>query len=884
MIGKTGVSGSGQSVVITLNGKTYQATVDAQGNWRVDLPAADPQALSAGSQPLRVTATGAAGNSSEVSSTVTVNRVPPTLTLKPITLDGVINHAESQSDQVISGNASLTEAGRSVLVTFNGKQYSATVQADGSWSVTLQSADLQALGDDTYTYSATVSDTAGNSTTASGQVTLDANVANLPVLTVNAVTGNNIINGAEIKAAQILSGSSLNLEAGQTVTVTLNGKTYLTTVDNQGHWQVSVPVTDLAQLAQGQHRLEISAQDKSGNPSVATHSFEVNTALSGIAIDPVTGDDKLNLSEVAQALTITGSSQNVAAGTAVILSLHGKTYTGTTTADGKWSVQLPATDLQQLVNGTTRLTFRTVDSAGNTLSGNNAIGVFIHTQPTATISPFFGDGILNAVEAGSAQTLSGTTGITSAGQTVTVTLGGTEYPSTVTAGGNWSLTFNGKSYSGTVGSNGQWSVTLSAADMGVLSDGTYTLNVEAGQTVTLTFNGKPYSAIVQSNGTWSTTIPLQDMGQLVNGTQTLSASVSDTSGNTANASQPITINTNTSGLAIAAITGDNRLNAQEAADGITISGSSNLAQGASVTVLLNGKAYSAIVQANGSWQTATIPGSDLTLLCDGPLTVSAIATDQVGKTVTNSQTLQVNINQLPQATLDAPFGNGYLNQNEAQAGQTLTGTTGIRGAGQTVKVTIGSEIFTGTVNSNGHWQLALPANVLTQLGDGVTAIAVTVTDAAGNTSTVNGSVNVNLTPPVLTISAISGDDIINIADSLQPLVISGTSPVNDSGQTVVVRITFNGQIYQGTALSDGSWQITVPAGNLAGSADGITSVVATMVDAAGNTGSATRNVMLDTDFTQAPTVTIDTLSGDDYLNAQEAMQALTLSGTTTHVE
>ncbi|MGK2889630.1 MAG: hypothetical protein ACSLEN_12595 [Candidatus Malihini olakiniferum] len=54
-------------------------------------------------------------------------------------------------------------------------------------------------------------------------------------------------------------------------------------------------------------------------------------------------------SELARGLDINnGSRQNVATGTTVTRNLHGKTYTGTTDANGKWSVAVPAAELQQL--------------------------------------------------------------------------------------------------------------------------------------------------------------------------------------------------------------------------------------------------------------------------------------------------------------------------------------------------------------------------------------------------------------------------------------------------------------------------------------------------------------------------------------------------------
>ncbi|QHP79501.1 Ig-like domain-containing protein [Pectobacterium odoriferum] len=1022
LTGKTGIAGGGQSVIVTLNGKTYTATVDNQGNWSAALPAADLQLLPTGVQTIRVEATDTAGNSIQGIRDITVDMVRPLLTLKPLTSDGIINAAESLNDQVISGNALQSEAGRTVTVTVNNKNYQAQIQVDGSWSTTIPAADLQALADGNYTVTASLTSASGNSATSTGSLTLDANPANLPLLTVNAIALNNIIDGGEINVAQIISGSSLNVEAGQRVTVTLGDNTYTATVDSNGQWRVSVPSVDLLHLAQGAHTVTIGVNDVSGNPATLSQTITVNTSLSGIAIDTVAGDDKLNQAEASQDLTVNGSSQNVAAGTAVTITLNGKSYAGVVQPNGTWSITVSAADVSTLADGTSTLTVTTVDSTGNVLSGSRTIEVFTHSSPTLTLNTPFSDGILNAAEAGVTQTLSGTTGIASPGQTVTATLGGVTYTGIVDAAGNWTIslpanglqnlpngttalqvsvsdaagnsstltsnitvartpptltttsvtadnilnstevlsnqlltgtaspssagqtvtaTLNGKTYSGTVGSDGTWNITIPSADLSNLSDGNYSIvtrltdaagntttttqtisvdasplnapvvtigtfagnniidgaearvsqvisgtskNVEQGQTVTISFNGKAYTAQVLSNGSWSTTISDADMALLVNGSQTITVSVSDVSGNTATSSSTVTVNTNASGLSIAPITGDNQLNVQEAASGITINGGAvNVAAGTDVNVILNGKTYTVQVQPDGTW-SATIQPADLQVLGDGIITVNVTAVDQAGNTLSGTQQLGVSINNPPVASLHMPFSNGYLNLSDAQTGQTLSGTTGLRGSGQTVSITIGTTVYSGMVDSNGNWSLQLSPSVLTPLADGLLNISVTVSDAAGNTSTVQGSAFVDLTPPVLTINPIGIDDIINIAESLLPLEITGTSPLNDSGRPIIVNVTINGQIYQGLAQADGTWHVTVPAGDLQNMPNGMTAITATLTDVAGNTGTVSHSITLDTDPAKAPILTIATLSTDDYLNLAESGLPLTISGSSQNVE
>ncbi|PAA94890.1 Ig-like domain-containing protein, partial [Serratia fonticola] len=204
LTGTTGITTPGQSVTVTLGGKTYTGAVDANGNWSVTLPSADLQALPDGTPALTVTVTDAAGNSNTLNTTVTVDETAPTLTVSLVAGDDVLNAAEVLVAQIVSGTASIGDAGRTVTLTLNGKTYTAVVQPDGSWSTSLPATDLQALSDGGHNLVATLTDAAGNSTSVTHNINVDANPANLPTLGINVFAGNDIVDGAEVKTAQTL--------------------------------------------------------------------------------------------------------------------------------------------------------------------------------------------------------------------------------------------------------------------------------------------------------------------------------------------------------------------------------------------------------------------------------------------------------------------------------------------------------------------------------------------------------------------------------------------------------------------------------------------------------------------------------------------------------
>ncbi|WP_044860186.1 Ig-like domain-containing protein, partial [Enterobacter ludwigii] len=346
------------------------------------------------------------------------------LTVNTIAGDDVINAAEAGTSLVINGSSAQFASGTQVTVTLNGKSYTATIQSDGSWTTTVPAADVGALTDGGhYPVSVAAQDSAGNSASATHGISVDTTA---PVIGVNTLSGDDVLNAAEAQQPLTVHGST-SAEAGQTVTVTLGGKTYSATVANDGTWTLDVPAADLAALNEGALTLTASVNDKAGNSGQTTHTLTVDTVAPTVTIGTVADDDIVNNTEQLAGQTISGTT-TAEQGQTVTVSFNDHNYQATVGADGSWSVFVPGHDFLGLSDGNYTLTATVNDKAGNPGSATHDV-TLNGDVPTITIHSFAQDDIVSAAEHGIPLVVSGTTDAP-AGQTVTITLNGKTYTTT----------------------------------------------------------------------------------------------------------------------------------------------------------------------------------------------------------------------------------------------------------------------------------------------------------------------------------------------------------------------------------------------------------------------------------------------------------------------
>ncbi|MEL6700834.1 MAG: Ig-like domain-containing protein, partial [Pseudomonadota bacterium] len=654
-----------------------------------------------------------------------------------------------------------------------------------------------------------------------------------------------------------------------------------------------------------------TATDAAGNVTTSTGNITVDTELSVGFDDTQVGDNLITASEANAGIILTGTTQ---AGASVEITLNGVTRAATVSSDGTWTASFAASDLPSGVMELP-MSATATDAAGNTATDTGTVSLdtlgFVAIGPDAVE----GDNVINDVELSDGVVF---TGSTQPGSLVNVTFAGETYAATVSASGTWTVGFPASDIptgtylatvsataespsgnlatttaqvrvdtqvdgftltSGTVGGDG----VLGASELG--AGVTVTGTTEPGSTVLVTLGGVSTSAIVGNDGTWTATFASGTIPAGEYATQ-LVAQTTDAAGNVESITQNVSVDTVAGSLSLSgdAIEGDDIVNAAEEADGVSITGLADA--GAVVEVTLGGVVKTVITGSDGTWSAYYSSGE----IPDGTYTsaIQAVTVDGAGNIASVTDSVQVDTELTNFAFSTAPIeGDDRVTGLEAADGVTVTGTVE---PGSTVSVKLGDETVQAIVSTSGTWTATFTADQI-EAGEYTATFVATATDAAGNSSVITDTAQVDTAVTNLAITSLPVGDgqVLNAAAADDGITFGGTV---EAGSTVYV--TFEGVTRLATVSTSGAWTVSfddsqIPVGEY--TAD----VTVQATDAFGNTGTTTAQFDVDSQAPGAPIITafstgwtglrgISTLLNDNDIEIAEITDqgaAQSLSYTTT---
>lgn len=586
---------------------------------------------------------------------------------------------------------------------------------------------------------------------------------------------------------------------------------------------------------------------------------------------------------------VTGEGE---AGATVDVTINGSTQTTTVDDNGTWTAPFDTTAIET-GEYTTDVTVVATDAAGNSTTVTDTLLVDTEAE-VLNFDAVENDDVVNIAEARNAVTVSGQS---EAGATVVVELEGQTVETVVGEDGTWSVAFDGTRLpSGTYDST----VTATVTDMygnaatytheiaidleatvsldtdSAGGDGTVNLSEiqdgvtltglgEAGSAVTVTVAGVSRDTTVSEDGTWSATF---QNGSLPTGSYTaeVSAVSIDAAGNSVSTSGTFVIDTET-GVVIDTghSGGDETVNLSESQQDMSFSGTAEA--GATVVLTLAGASVTTLADGAGNWTASYVAGT----LAGGEYetTLTAVATDTAGNTATATTTVHVDTAAGNIALSANPIeGDNVINAVEASDGVWINGTAT---AGHTVTVTLGDVEHVVTATSAGTFAAFFTASEVVA-GEYNTIATATISDAAGNTKTVQTDVDVDtyVNNFAETLQQGGADGVVNAVEATSGVALAGTV---EAGSTVV--LSFLGQNYNASVDVSGNWTATIPASAIP-SGEGAADVVINATDPAGNTSSLSEIITYDTLVTTLG-LTADA-GGDMYLNLTEMNAGATLTG------
>ncbi|SPW33099.1 Carbohydrate-binding module 48 (Isoamylase N-terminal domain) [Edwardsiella tarda] len=838
----TGTSVANAIIVLTLAGVTYTTTTDSNGNWSIDFGSDFVD----GVHDYNVTATAPDGTIGTYSGSFTVDTVDPSIavTLAAESDSGILgDEITNVSLPILTG---LTEAYATVVITIDGSTYQTIANSAGEWSIQITTALNEGQND----YTVTITDRAGNASSATGNIILDTEITPLTGIKFSDSDGGRYSN----THTPTIEGWG---EPGATLTISIGSRSYTITIPESRKWFFYVPAGFIQEGNTTQY-ITFKETDAAGNSTSTTIKFHFITVKpditadisadsdTGIIGDKTTSDINPTLTGKVTSTALTPSQL---AQSKVSVTIDGITYTGiAVNNNGTWSFKLPVSlspgysynytvSVTDFVGNTNSYTsYVTI----NTLSGNlDAVSI---TGENSTIET-----------ADTSPTLSGTA---TTGSTLTLYINNHSYNVAVTALGTWTFkvpdalgngkytfTLVEKSASGVTNTfTGHFVVDTKAPDVltaEVLDPASGSSNVvnhpnvtlqgktEALALVTILIGGITYQTYADASGNWSYAFDSDAFA--IHNTINYQVTASDAAGNKTTINGNFVIDTINVSAAL-----DINSNSGDPHDNVTNAKlptfSGNTAANAEISLVINGEKYTTTADSSGKWSItlgSALPDNTY------HYTVTATAGDKVnytaGEVVIDTSALT------PSLSLTADSDSGVIGDYITNvATPTLTGVTEPNAK---VMLTVNGISHTITAGSDGSWSFI----VSSPLVEGNNTYSIGIIDSAGNvSSTVTGHITLDTLSPNASATLLPADDSGNAGDDITSVTTPTLTGVTEAGATVTLVI--NNHTYATRADASGAWSLTIrdplPDGNNA-----YTLIVS---DTAGNQANASGHIVIDT--------------------------------------
>ncbi|MDX1589453.1 MAG: Ig-like domain-containing protein [Oleiphilaceae bacterium] len=890
----TGTTGAYYDVELFQDGVSIgTTTADGAGNWTFDHSGTT---LADGSYDFTARATNLGGYTSGVSAALSVT-VDATAPAQPV-VSGLTDDTGTAGDGITSDTTLVfdgtSEADATVEVFIDGTAIgTATADINGDWSYDHTGT---ALPGGSYSVTAVATDAAGNVSLESSafSLTVDTSVATPAVSGITDETGT-AGDGITSDTTLIFSGTS---EASASVEVRIDGTAIgTTTADGSGNW--SYDHTGTA-LAEGTYGVTAVATDVAGNVSAESSTFSVTvdtTAPAQPVVDTITDDTGTAGDGITSDTTLVFNGSSEANASVEVLIDGGAIGTATADGSGNWSYDHTGTTLAE---GTYTVTAQATDLAGNVSALSASFELVVDTSVAAPVVSGITDDTGTAGDGITSDTTLLFNGTSEANASVEVLIdGGAIGTATGNGSGNWSY-----DHTGTTLAEGTYTVTARATDVagnvsslsasfelmvdttaptkpvvasitddtgtagdGITSDTTLIFGgtSEAGARVEVSVDGGAIgTTIADGNGDWS----YDHTGTaLADGTYSVTAVATDVAGNDSALSDAfsVTVDTSEASPVVSGITDDTGT----AGDGIT----------SDTTLLFDGSSEAdATVEVffdSASVGTTTADGSGNwsydhtgTVLAEGTYSVTAVATDVAGNVSPESSAFSVTVD----FSVAAPMVSG-ITDDTGTAGDGITSDTTLLFDGSS-EANASVEVFAGgtslgstTADGSGNWVLDNTASTLAEGSHTITAVA---TDVAGNISGSSSDFTLVIdttAPTVDTLSPADGATGVLLETSLEmtftEVVQTGSGDIvvfRSADDTELERIDVGG----GKVSGGGTTTLAInPASDLEAGTDYYVQVDGTaLTDVAGNAYAGISN-KTDWNFTSEIPVLLDSSSPAD---------------------